>query len=84
VYNSHEGARDYTKMNVVLPYSQFGFRTRHSTCHQMVRLTNKVSSGFQERSLTGTLLLDIDRAFDTVWHDALIYKIEAHQVVLDW
>jgi hypothetical protein len=50
----------------------------------MVRLTNKISRGFQERSLTGMLLLDIERAFDTVWHDALIYKIEAHQVVLDW
>jgi hypothetical protein len=54
---------------------QFGFRSRHSTCHQVIRLTNKTSRGFQERFSTGMLLLDIKRAFDMVWHDGLIYKM---------
>jgi hypothetical protein len=57
---------DYTVMNGVLPDFQFGFRSRHSTCHQVVRLTNKISMGFQERLSTGMLLLDIEKAFDTV------------------
>jgi hypothetical protein len=57
---------DYTAMNGVLPDCQFGFRSRHSTCHQVVRLTNKISRGFQQRFSTGMLLLDIEKAFDTV------------------
>jgi hypothetical protein len=66
---------DYTLMNGVLPDCQFGFRSRHSACHQVVRLTDKISRGFQERLSTGMLLLDIEKAVDMVWHDVLIYKM---------
>jgi hypothetical protein len=59
----------------VLPDFQFGFRPHHSTCHQIVRITNHVKNEFRNKVSTGMLLLDIEKAFDTVWHDGLIYKM---------
>jgi hypothetical protein len=59
----------------VLPDFQFGFRPLHSTCHQIVRIMSHVKNGFRNKVSTGMLLLDIEKAFDTVWHDGLIYKM---------
>jgi hypothetical protein len=35
----------------------------------------RITKNSGEKRLTGTLLLDLDKAFDTVWIDCLIYKL---------
>jgi hypothetical protein len=37
----------------------------------------KVSRNFGEKWLTGAVLLDVAKAFDTVWVDSLLYKLMA-------
>lgn len=57
------------------PDFQFGFRSGHSTSHQVKRVTNIIQQGFSSKQSTGVVLLDLQCAFDSVWHDALILKM---------
>jgi hypothetical protein len=51
---------------------QIGFREKHSTSHLILR----VASGLAAKLSTGImLLLDVEKAFDCVWHDALLHKL---------
>jgi hypothetical protein len=54
---------------------QFGFRPRRSTSLQLVRLVERITRNFGEKSLTGAVLLDVAKAFDTVWIDGLPYTL---------
>ena len=54
---------------------QFGFRPRHSTSLQLVRLVEIITRNFGEKRLTGVVFLDVAKAFDTVWIDGLLYKL---------
>ncbi|GFW19532.1 HTH_Tnp_Tc3_2 domain-containing protein [Trichonephila clavipes] len=48
-------------------FGQF-YLTRHlSTYHPLLRLTEKITSGFQRGRSTGAVFLDIQKAFDRVW-----------------
>ncbi|GFU12791.1 RNA-directed DNA polymerase from mobile element jockey [Trichonephila clavipes] len=46
-----------------------------STNHQLLRLTNRVINGFNSGDTTGGAFLDVEKAFDRVWHDRLIFKM---------
>jgi Reverse transcriptase (RNA-dependent DNA polymerase)/Endonuclease-reverse transcriptase len=59
----------------VLPDTQFGFREKHSTCHQLFRVTRHIKTGLSNRLSTGMVLLDVEKAFDCVWHAALLHKL---------
>jgi hypothetical protein len=54
---------------------QFGFRPKHSTALNLARLEERVSRNFDDRRLTGSLFLDVAKAFNTVWVDGLLYKL---------
>lgn len=58
-----------------LPGFQFGFKPGHSTCHQVMRVVKHIKHGFNVGHSTGMILLDLKSAFDSVWHDGLIYKL---------
>jgi len=58
----------------LLRNEQFGFRSRHSTSLQLVRLVEKITRNFGEKRQTGAVYLDVAKAFDTVWIDDLLYK----------
>lgn len=60
--------------NIMLP-EQFGFRSGHSTSHQLLRLTNNIRANKAVSKSTAMALLDVEKAFDNVWHGGLVYKL---------
>jgi hypothetical protein len=60
--------------NIILP-EQFGFREKHSTTHQLLRVVELASEGLQTKTPTGAIFLDIAKAFDRISHPGLIYKL---------
>lgn len=55
--------------------NQFGFREKHSTIQAVLNATEKISFNFNENKSTGMVLLDVEKAFDSCWHDAIIHKL---------
>ncbi|KAG5676799.1 hypothetical protein PVAND_006607 [Polypedilum vanderplanki] len=54
---------------------QFGFRSKHSTTLQIIRIVETASIGFNHNQSTGMVLLDIQKAFDSVWLNGLVFKL---------
>ena len=57
---------------------QYGFRSRRSTGDLLSFLTNSWSSSFRNFGETFAVALDISKAFDRVWHKALISKLPSY------
>lgn len=66
---------NFAEANNILNPTQFGFRSEHSSTHQVKRLTDFITGKKSMRKSTGLITLDIEKAFDAVWHDGLIYKL---------
>lgn len=61
--------------NFLIP-EQFGFRRKHTTTLQVARLVNKAKLNENMNHTTSAAFLDMEKAFDVVWIDGLIYKMK--------
>lgn len=68
----------FIENNNLINKEQFGFRNQHSTVHQIKRMTNLIKRNKRQRLSTGVILLDIEKAFDSIWHNGLIYKLKKY------
>ena len=59
----------------IINESQFGFRHKHSTIHAINKLTSDVCWAINNKHYVGACLIDLEKAFDTVWIDGLIFKL---------
>lgn len=59
----------------IVPNEQFGFKTFHSTTHQVARIVTDIKTNFNKGQNTVLMLLDMQKAFDKVWIDGLVYKL---------
>jgi hypothetical protein len=66
---------DFETMHSILIPHQFGFRSGHSTTHRILSLTEEISFDFNKTLSTGMVLLDVEKAFDCVWHEGLLHKM---------
>ena len=67
----------YIHEHSVIPDHQFGFRSNHSTIHQLHRVTDIISSNFEKRKYTSGVFLDVCSVFDKVRHEGLLFKLKA-------
>jgi hypothetical protein len=54
---------------------QTGYRKGRSAQEHLLRLSEAAYRGFKENKVTAAVLLDVEGAFDTVWHDGLRIKL---------
>lgn len=66
---------NFSNANDVITAVQFGFRQEHSTSHQILRVSNHIKTQKAIKKSTGMVLFDIEKAFDSVWHDGLVFKL---------
>lgn len=55
--------------------TQFGFRIGISVEHALLRIQKQINNGLNHGKCTSLISLDLRAAFDTVWHNGLIYKM---------
>ena len=66
---------------------QFGFRNNHSTNHALIDLTEDIRESLDNNNLAIGVFIDLQKAFDTVQHDILLYKLDHYGirgVANDW
>lgn len=54
---------------------QFGFRPYHSTTLQLLNIIDELVINSNLKKKTAAVLLDVEKAFDKVWHKGLTYKL---------
>ena len=72
----HDQTQTFLTENKILFKFQSGFRQNYSTDSCLSYLSNKISKGFESGLHTGMILIDLQKAFDTINHDILINKME--------
>jgi hypothetical protein len=55
---------------------QAGFRKHRSTMEQVMKFTQAVKDGFHRKMSTAAVLVDFKAAYDRVWRQMLIHKIQ--------
>ncbi|KAL4104827.1 hypothetical protein QTP88_020103 [Uroleucon formosanum] len=59
----------------IIPNAQFGFRSNHSSLHQIHRIADNIASSLEQKNFCSGVFLDVAQAFDRVWHEGLLYKL---------
>ena len=70
----------WAESNFHIPQSQFGFRHFSSAVHPLVLITQQVRGGFHQGQQTVLVRLDIEKAYDKVSSEGLLYEL--HQLGL--
>lgn len=71
----YEKILNHCEEQKLLSDDQFGFRAKLSTNHALSTLMHDVSMALNNRKPTICVALDCEKAFDSVWIEALIYKM---------
>ena len=70
----HDQTMEFVTIKNISYKLQSGFRKFHSTDSCLSYLQDKVAKGFDLGLLTGTILINLQKAFDTIDHKILIEK----------
>ena len=60
--------------------NQYGFRERHSTTHALVNFVHNVIRAIENEDILIGIFLDLSKAFDTLDHDILFYKLNFYGI----
>ena len=72
----HDQTQAFLDENKILYKFQSGFRGNFFTDSCLSYLSNKIANGFESGLHTGMIIIDLQKAFDTINHETLINKLE--------
>ena len=78
---------NHLKENFVISSNQSGFLPGKSTVTQLVEVYYHLCNAIENHKEVCVVFLDIAKAFDKVWHEGIIYKLEQCGIsgkLLDW
>ena len=65
----------FVETNDILDEEQEGFRHYRSTTNALLSLTQSIVDGFNEEKFTLAVLIDFEKAYDSVWREGLLVKL---------
>ena len=65
----------YLERNDLINPYQNGFRKNKNTQEQLFRLQNSIRNALNNKSAVITIFLDIEKAYDMIWKDGLLFKL---------
>ena len=71
---------DHCDLNQILNDFQHGFRTRHSCESQLINTVEELARNLDHKKQTDCIILDFSKAFDTVPHQRLLYKLRYYGI----
>ena len=83
----HEQTMEFLDKHNNLYKFQSGYRRNHSTDFCLSYFADKISKCFDSGLLTGVILIDLQKAFDTIDHNILLLKMPSlrfSREVIDW
>ena len=81
VYNQ---TNEYLQAKNILYHNQSGFREGYSTDTALIGLSEYINTNMDEGKYTGLILLDLQKAFDTVNHGILLSSIGMNTNATEW
>ena len=81
----HDQTEAFLDENKILYRFQSGFKKHFSADSCLSYPNNKIATGFESGLHTGMILIDLQKAFDTINHEILINEMEFLEVfVILW
>ena len=78
---------NFLNKHKILTDSQYGFRKKCSTYFAILEPVSKICKAVDDSEYTMAVFLDLSKAFDTVDHNILLYKLEHYgfrTIALEW
>ena len=72
--------KSYLDVNGLLGDEQEGFRSKRNTTRSLYRLHLMLENAKRSRLPTALLNIDLEKAFDSVWVDGLLFKLLEHNI----
>ena len=63
----------------LISVTQSGFKPGDSCINQLLSITHNIYKSFDNGYEVRGVFLDISKAFDKVWHDDLIFKLQENE-----
>ena len=76
----HKRLYSFLSLNKCIYDLQFGFRSKHSTNHALIDLSQDVRESLDNNSFAIGIFIDLQKAFDTVQNDILLHKLHHYGV----
>ena len=72
--------RSTAKNALLVFFLWLGFRSSRLTADLLTVVSDRIARVFNRSEATQTLVLDISKAFDRVWHAGLVHKLKSYGI----